>query len=244
MPGATRGDVVPVRFGGRLAQILSHVPSGGVPVGRSLAHRLQADAFQFLGDRVVDLARRASFRRGDQVQQFVAGFVFVLGFGYKGSPPSQQFVEHHAQAEDVGTPIDSVPLATGLLRTHVGGSSCDPGTPAEILFLERQSKVGKECVSRGINQDVARLDVSMDQPPCMSKVQGFGDRCHQSRRLVKAGSAFLDPGGKVASLDELGHDEAQTIVGASHVVNRHDMWMIEARNDAGFVQVRLDILGL
>ncbi len=76
----------------------------------------------------------------------------------------------------------------------------------------------------------------------MSVVKGFGDRRHQCRRLVKTGACFLDPGGKVASLDELGHDEAQTVVGASHVVDRNDMGMVETRNDAGFVQVSLDIL--
>ena len=46
------------------AKIFRHVPSGGVPVGRSFRHRFQADAFEFLGDRVVDLPRRASFSVG------------------------------------------------------------------------------------------------------------------------------------------------------------------------------------
>ena len=48
--------------------------------------------------------------------------------------------------------------------------------------------------------------------------------------------------GKVAPLDELGHDEAQTVVGATHVINRHDMGMVETRNDSRFGQVCLDIL--
>ena len=77
----------------------------------------------------------------------------------------------------------------------------------------------------------------------MGVVQGFGDRRHQFRRLVKTGACFLDPGGKVASLDVLGDDEAQTVVGAPHVINRHDVGMVEAGDDAGFVQVCLDILG-
>ena len=107
-------------------------------------HRLQADAFQFLGDRVIDLARRAGFRRGDQVQQFVASFVFVLGFGDERSSPGQQLVENHAQAEDVRATIDSMPLATSLLGTHVRRSSRNPATPAEVLVLECKTEVGNE----------------------------------------------------------------------------------------------------
>ena len=216
-------------------------------VYRSVARfdsRLQADPFQFLGDRVVDLAGWAGFGRGDQVQQFVAGFVFVLGLGYERSSPGQQFVENHAQAEDVGSPIDPVPFATSLLGTHVRRSSSDPATLAEILFPERKTEVGNERLARGIDQDVGGLDVPVDQAPCMSVMQGFGDRRHQSRRFVKTGACFLDPRGKIAPLDELGDDEAETIVGAPHVVNRHDMGMVEAGNDAGFVQVSLDILGM
>ena len=52
-----------------------------------------------------------------------------------------------------------------------------------------------------------------------------------------------DPDRQVASFDELGDDEAQTVVGATHVMNRHDMGMVEVGDDAGFGQVCLDILG-
>ena len=38
----------------------------------------------------------------------------------KRSPSSQQFVEDHAQAEDVRPAIDPVSFTTGLLGTHVG----------------------------------------------------------------------------------------------------------------------------
>ena len=126
-------------------------------------HCLQADAFQFLGDRVVDLARRAGFRRGDQVHHFVASFVFVSALAMNGLSPGQQFVEDHAQAEDVGSPIDPVPFATGLLRTHVGGCPSDPATLAEVLVLERKTEIGNERLSRSIDQDVGGLDVPVDQ---------------------------------------------------------------------------------
>ena len=51
------------------AKVFRHVLGGAVPLRRPLRECLLADPFQFLGDRVIDLAWRAGFRRGDQVQQ-------------------------------------------------------------------------------------------------------------------------------------------------------------------------------
>ena len=60
------------------------------------------------------------------------------------SSPGQQLVEHHAQAEDVGSPIDPVPFAPGLLGAHVGGCPSQPATFAEVLILEGETEVGDE----------------------------------------------------------------------------------------------------
>ena len=46
------------------AQVFRHVLGGGVPLRSPLRERLLADAFQFLGDRVVDLAGWASLSLG------------------------------------------------------------------------------------------------------------------------------------------------------------------------------------
>ena len=97
------------------------------------------------------------------------------------SPSGQQLIEHHAQAENVGTPIDPMPLSASLLRAHVRGSSCKPCCSAEILLLERQSEVGHERLTRSLNEDVTWLDIPMDQPSCVSVMQGFSDRRHQFR---------------------------------------------------------------
>ena len=167
--------------------------AGCVSLGRSLRHRLQTDAFQFPGDRVVDLARRAGFRRGDQVQQFVASFVLVLGFGNERSSPGQQFVEDHAQAEDVGSPINAVPFAPGLLGTHVGGRSSDPAPLPKSSSLSASPKSATNALARSVDQNVGGLDVPVDQARAYERDAGIGDRCHQSRRLMKAEAYFLDP---------------------------------------------------
>ena len=81
-----------------------------------------------------------------------------------GRRPVRKLVEDHAQAEDVGSPIDSMPLAASLLGTHVRRSSSNPATLAEILVLECQTEVGNERLPRAIDQDVGGLDVPVDQP--------------------------------------------------------------------------------
>src|SRR5208283_1966590 len=62
----------------KLPQILSHVQSRVVSLGCSLRECFQTNAFQFLGYPVVDLPGWANFCRGDNIQQFPAGFFFVL----------------------------------------------------------------------------------------------------------------------------------------------------------------------
>jgi hypothetical protein len=61
---------------------------------------------------------------------------------------------------------------------------------------------------------------------------------------VKTWACVLDPFGKIAPLDELGDHEAQAIISSPNVEDRHDMRMVEAGDDAGFIQVSLNIFGL
>ena len=61
----------------QLAWKLASVPSDPVPVEADVAEMI----VNRLAMRVVDLAERAGFGRGDQIKQFLSSFVFVLGFG-------------------------------------------------------------------------------------------------------------------------------------------------------------------
>src|SRR5262249_53624627 len=126
------------------------------------------------------------------------------------------------------------PLTSCLLGAHVGRSSCNPGTCAIILFPHRNPEIGDERIPCDIYQDVGGLDVPMDQSTRMSVVECLGDGRHECRRLVKMRARFSDSGGKVASLDQFRHDEAKSVVGASHVENRHDVGMIKTSKNAGF----------
>ena len=56
-------------------------------------------------------------------------------------------------------------------------------------------------------------------------------------------SSLPHPDRQVASFDELRHDEAESVLGATHIEDRHDVGMVQLREDSGFNQKRLDILG-
>ena len=113
------------------------------------------------------------------------------GFGGERSSPGQELVEHHAQAEYVGAPIDPVPLATSLLGTHVGRCSSEPRPLAEVLVSHRKPEIRHTGFSHGIDQDVGGLDVPVDQPSGVGVVQGFGDCGHQFRRFTETGASSL-----------------------------------------------------
>ena len=59
--------------------------------------------------------------------------------------------------------IDSVPLATGLLRTHVSGRPGVMWPLADILLPQRQPEIGYKRLATPVEQAIARLDVPMHQ---------------------------------------------------------------------------------
>ena len=88
-------------------------------------------------DRVVYLPRRASLSLGhllDDLPQRIPP---------ERSPTGQQLVKDYAQAEDVRTPIDEVPLTSGLLGTHIRWCSSQSHTLAIVLVSEGKSEIGE-----------------------------------------------------------------------------------------------------
>jgi len=67
------------------------------------------------------------------------------------------------------------------------------------------------------------------------------DRFESAFWQIRSSSLAL---GKVAPLDEPRDHEAQPVFGTPYVVYRNDVGMVQFGEDAGFVQVSLDILGL
>ena len=192
VPGAARRrDRCRLRSGGSAAG-LRPCPWRAVPLRRPLRQRLQADPFQFLGDRVVDLPGRTGLGGGDLLQDL------RVRVAPERPPPGQQLVEDHAQAEDVRAAIDPVPLAPGLLGAHVGGVPASPAPLPKSSSLSASPKSATTRLARGVDQDVGGLDVPVDQAPGVGVVQRLGDRRHQFRRLPEgqAGPASSCPPGR------------------------------------------------
>ena len=198
--------------------------------------RLEADAFQFLRNRIVPLPGRTDLDGRDLLQQF------RLRISLKQSPAREQFVEHHAQAENVRAAIDPMPFAASLFGAHVGRSSREAWSLANVPFSQGQPEIRHERLAGFVEQDVARLDVSMDQPLLVGVVQRLGHRRHQLHGFMQRQPGMLEPRGKVGAVDELGNDEAGELLGAADIMHRHDVGMVQVGDGAGFRQIGFGVL--
>src|SRR5437762_2482257 len=89
--------------------------------------------------------------------------------------PGEELIEHDAGREDVRAPIDR--LALDLFRRHVGRGS-DHGAGARRLALlalrlgdAGDAEIGQFGVAAGIDQDIGRLDVAVDDARLVGEVE-------------------------------------------------------------------------
>jgi hypothetical protein len=120
-----------------------------------------------------------------------------------------------------------VPLTAGLFRAHVGRRAGQAAELAIVLVLERQPEIGQVRPAQGIEQDVGRLDIAVDQPVSVGVMQCFGDPGDELGRIPERGTAPRHPGRQVAPLDVVRDHEAEAVVGAPDIVDRHDVGMIQ-----------------
>ena len=222
----------------KVPQVVSHVPGGRITLGRTLQESFQADTFQLLGNRVVDLAGWASLSPDHLLDD--PG----KRLRPEWSAPGQQLVEDHAEAEDVRTPIDQVPLASCLLWTHVGRSSSRLPALAEILVSQRETEVGDTRLARSVDQDVGGLDVPVDQPLGVGVMQCFGHGGDEFGRIIETKATVGDLGRQVAAFEELGNDVTESVFRATHIKDRHDVGMVQFGEDSGFNEKQFHVLGV
>src|SRR5262249_6517303 len=214
--------------GQKMSQIVGHVFRGHVAVRRPLCQRSETNAFYLLGDVFMDLSQRPWLYRRNFFNHI------EVRLGMERAPSSKQFVKDDPETEDIGTTIDAMPFATGLFRAHIRGSPCPARAFAEILFAKRQSKVGKVWLISGVEENIPRLDVSMDEPFAVSVMERLRYRRHDGSCFAQGWAVFLDPSCQSRAIDILGNDEARQLVGAADVVNGNDMRMVEAGDCARF----------
>ena len=109
-----------------------------------------------------------------------------------------------------------------------------PASNARRLIGEatREAEVGQIGVPVLVQQHVRGLDVAMDEPPCVSGVEGFGDLCADGDRAGGLERALLlQQALEIRALD-VAHGEVELPVGLAGVVDRDDVGMLERGSEA------------
>ncbi len=88
----------------------------------------------------------------------------------------QKLVEGHTQRVDVGPLVDDPAPGLGLLGAHVPERADHVAgvRQAEIAGESRQAEIGDPECTVGIDQEVGRLDVAMDDTQAMGVVERIG----------------------------------------------------------------------
>ncbi len=156
-----------------------------------------------------------------------------VGFAREGHAARQQLVEHATQRVDIGGGI--YPVARDLLRSdvverpHVHPAR---GQPTTLVVALGQPEVGQVNVLFGVlaaDEHVARLDVAVDQPACVSGIEGARNLADQSRgvrRPESPGAPSKLP--KVGPVHEPHRDEHDAPV-LPDLVDRDDVRMLDLR---------------
>ena len=98
-----------------------------------------------------------------------------------GHASGQQFVEHHADGVDIASRVDRRRIAEDLLRAHVGERahqlSFTRVQRVRRLSLEQagDAEVEHFRLARAIDEDVARLDVAVDDAAIVRVLDGVAD---------------------------------------------------------------------
>ncbi len=112
---------------------------------------------------------------------------------HRGEPPErrrprQHLVEQRSQGIDVGAGPDGLAIARDLLRGHVGRSTQDHSVEREPLVIDQelgQSEVGDLGRAIVCDQDIARVQVAVDDPALVSHMDRPGQRLGQPGRPAK-----------------------------------------------------------
>src|SRR5262249_21191340 len=157
-------------LGQKMTQVIRHVLRGHVAIGSSLGDCLETNSLDLLGYVLVNLTKRARVKRSDLLKQF------ALGFSSKRPSSCKQLVKDHAEAEDVGSAVDSMTFPASLLRTHVTRRPRKLRPLAEVFLAECQAEVGNIGLIFSIEQDVPRLDIPVDEALAMGIMKRLRQR--------------------------------------------------------------------
>ena len=202
--GTSSGEsaCAPRQFG---REHLGHLARRLVPVGRVLRQQPVDDVGQPLGHVRVDRGAAAAGVSSATRRRTASGVL-----PSNGGRAGRGLVEHAAEAEQVGAVIDLV--AAGLLGGHVQRRAGDePGArQLHVLRGAGEAEVGElDAIDRRFEQDVAGLDVAVDEPAGVGRGQPGGGLHPEPRDLHRRELADpLQPLFERLAVDEL-HDEVR-----------------------------------
>ena len=222
-------------------QIGGEIRRGAIAVGRVLRQALQADRFEFARDRRHQLARRQRFlRKNPQDHGHEVGVVAAL----EDRLARQQAIEGGAQGVDVGAAV-AVAARAELLGGRVFGGAADAATRGGefIVAVEPfgQAEVAQFHAAGRVDQDVARLDVAVDEAGFVNPVDDSRQLEDRLRGLGGREHALgLEPLGQGATGHELGH---QHRIGTAdvEVVQPHERGIVQARQRVGLERETLPV---
>jgi hypothetical protein len=162
------------------------------------------------------------------------------GRGPERRPAAAHDVEHAAEAEQVRPVVNG--LAHGLLRRHVQRRAGDKAAlrQAGVVGGAGQAEVGQldPLLDAGLQQDVARLDVAVDQPHGVRRGQAGGDLPADARHLRH----LQRPEPVELLLQRLAGDVLHNEVGGRLLldgVDVHDVLVADGGGGAGLAQEAL-----
>src|SRR5262245_14866803 len=99
--------------------------------------------------------------------------------------------------------IDQVPFPARLLRAHVLYRSRIGRSLAEVLFLQGEPEVRHVGFPFGIEQDVGRLYVAVNETALMRVMEGLSHTSDHFHCRCERQPALKQPLPEIAALDEL-----------------------------------------
>ena len=150
----------------------------------------------------------------------------------------QALVEDHPEGIDVGLRADELGLAPGLLGGHVrrrahhglGGRQVAPTGSLG------QAEVGDLGLAAVVVQDVGGLQVAVDDPQVVGRLDRAGERRHQLRRGLRVEPAGpLEPVGQAAAGEVL-HGQERPAVGVAVFVDLDDVGVLDGGDRLGLGQ--------
>jgi hypothetical protein len=162
------------------------------------------------------------------------GGIDLIGGGWKGKTPGQQFVEDHSERPDVATFVHEFPeeLLGGHIghRTDRGALTGEPGLGRTL----RDPEIDDLDLPRVGEDEIGRLDVAVDNTPEVGMGEPGGNLLSQRESLSELDRAAFDFRRESLALAEGHHEEQVALRGLGDLENRADVGMIERGSCTGF----------